>query len=78
MNEISPRHFSSEELLKNITKRTELMFRNKCTEEVKNFLKLKIDNKDFSNKNLIHSLEVIEIIKKIELSFLRKDERIFL
>ena len=39
-----------EELLKNITKRTELMFRNKCTEEVKNFLKLKIDNTLSANK----------------------------
>ena len=43
-----------------------------------NYLNLKIKNKDFSNKNLIYSLEVIEIIKKIELSFFRNDERIFL
>jgi len=39
-----------EELLKNISKRTELMFRNKCTDEVKNFLKLKIDNTLSANK----------------------------
>ncbi len=39
-----------EELLKNISKRTELMFSNKCVDEVKNFLKLKIDHTLSANK----------------------------
>ncbi len=39
-----------EELLTNISKRTEQMFRNKCVNEVTKFLKLKIDKSLSSNK----------------------------
>ncbi len=39
-----------EVLLKNISKRTNLMFKKKCIEEVKNFLKLKIDKSLSANK----------------------------
>ena len=41
------------------------------------YLKLKIDNKDFSNKNLIHSLEVIEIIKKLKSHFIERMKEYF-
>ena len=37
-----------EELLKKISKRTELMFKNKCVEEVKKFNSLKINKVSFS------------------------------
>ena len=39
-----------EELLENIKKRTNTMFENKCIEEVKNFLKIKIDKSLSANK----------------------------
>ena len=64
--------------LENDNRLISLMGQSNAMYNLYDYLKLKIDNKDFSNKNLIHSLEVSEIIKKIELSFLRKDERIFL
>ena len=64
--------------LENDNRLISLMGQSNAMYNLYDYLKLKIDNKDFSNKNLIHSLEVIEIIKKIEDSFLRKDERIFL
>ena len=64
--------------LENDNRLISLMGQSNAMYNLYDYLKLKIDNKDFSNKNLIHSLEVIEIIKKIEVSFLRKDERIFL
>ena len=39
-----------ERLLKNISQRTNLMFKKKCIQEVKNFLKLKIDKSLSANK----------------------------
>ncbi len=64
--------------LENDNRLISLMDQSNAMYNLYDFLNLKIKNKDFSNKNLIHSLEVIEIIKKIEVSFFRKDERIFL
>ncbi len=64
--------------LENDNRLISLMGQSNAMYNLYDYLKLKINNKDFSNKNLIHSLEVIEIIKNIEVSFLRKDERIFL
>lgn len=64
--------------LENDNRLISLMSQSNAMYNLYDYLKLKINNKDFSNKNLIHSLEVIEIIKNIEVSFLRKDERIFL
>ena len=64
--------------LENDNRLISLMGQSNAIYNLYDYLKLKIQNKDFSNINLIHSLEVIEIIKKIEVSFLRKDERIFL
>ena len=63
-----------EELLENIKKRTNTMFENKCIEEVKNFLKIKIDKSLSANKiigvreisdylrNSITTKEVINLI----------------
>ena len=39
-----------DELLKKISKRTELMFKNKCIEEVKKFKSLKLDSSLSANK----------------------------
>ena len=64
--------------LENDNRLISLMDQSNAMYNLYNYLNLKIKNKDFSNKNLIYSLEVIEIIKKIELSFFRNDERIFL
>ncbi len=64
-----------EELLKNISRRTNLMFKKKCIEEVKNFLKLKIEKSLSANKiigvreiqgylnGLMSKEETIELIK---------------
>ena len=38
----------------------------------------RINAGDFNNKNLDSSLDVVNIIKKLELSMNNKDERIFL
>ena len=46
-----------EQLLKKISARTELMFKNKCVEEVKKFNKLKL-NKSFSANKLIGVQEI--------------------
>ncbi len=64
--------------LENENRLISLMDQSNAMYNLYDYLNLKIKNKDFSNKNLIHSLKVIEIIKKIEVSFIRKDERIFL
>ncbi len=42
--------FPKEELLKNISKRTDFMFKKKCINEVKNFRKYKIDKSLSANK----------------------------
>ena len=64
--------------LENDNRLISLMDQSNAMYNLYDFLNLKIKNKDFSNENLICSLEVVQIIKKIELSFLRNDERIFL
>ena len=64
--------------LENDNRLISLMDQSNAMYNLYDFLNLKIKNKDFSNQNLIYSLEVIQIIKKIELSFLINDERIFL
>ena len=64
--------------LENDNRLISLMDQSNAMYNLYDFLNLKIKDKDFSNKNLIYSLEVIEIINKIELSFSRNDERIFL
>lgn len=64
--------------LENDNRLISLMDQSNAMYNLYDFLNLKIKNKDFSNENLIYSLEVVRIIKKIELSFLRNDERIFL
>jgi len=51
-----------EELLKKISKRTELMFKNKCIEEVKKFNSLKI-NKSLSANKLIGVQEINAFLK---------------
>ena len=51
-----------EELLKKISKRTELMFNNKCIEEVKKFNSLKI-NKSLSANKLIGVQEINAFLK---------------
>ncbi len=53
-----------EELLKNISVRTEKMFKNKCVDEVKNFLKLKID-KSLSPNKLIGIKEIGGYLSKL-------------
>ena len=50
-----------ERLLKNISKRTALMFEKKCIKEVKNFLKIKID-KSLSANKIIGVREVEEYL----------------
>ena len=50
-----------EELLKNITKRTKKMFNDKCIEEVKNFIKLKVD-KSLSAHKLIGVKEISDYL----------------
>ena len=51
-----------EELLKKISKRTELMFKNKCVEEVKKFNSLRI-NKSLSANKLIGVQEINAFLK---------------
>ena len=51
-----------EELLKNISKRTETMFKNKCTEEVKKFNAIKV-NKSLSANKLIGVQEINNYLK---------------
>ena len=53
-----------EELLKNISTRTEKMFKNKCINEVKNFFKLKID-KSLSPNKLIGIKEIRGYLSKL-------------
>ena len=53
-----------EELLKKISKRTELMFRNKCIDEVKKFNKLKL-NKFLSANKLIGVQEINGYLNKL-------------
>ena len=64
--------------LENDNRLISLMDQSNAMYNLYDFLNLKIKNKDFANKNLFYSLEIIKIIKKIELSFLRNDERIFI
>ena len=52
-----------EELLKKISERTELMFKNKCMEEVKKFNSLKL-NKSFSANKLIGVQEINDYLAK--------------
>ena len=51
-----------EELLKNISKRTESMFKNKCIEEVKKFNAIKV-NKSLSANKLIGVPEINSYLK---------------
>ena len=52
-----------EELLKNISRRTEIMFKNKCIEEVKKFNALKI-NKSLSANKLIGVQEINSYLQR--------------
>ena len=53
-----------DDLLKNINKRTEKMFKNKCIDEVKNFLNLNI-NKSLSANKLIGVKEINEFLRGV-------------
>ena len=52
-----------EKILKNISKRTNEMFKRKCIDEVKNFLKLKIDPSLSANK-IIGVKEIKEYLEE--------------
>ena len=53
-----------DDLLKKISKRTKLMFKNKCVNEVKNFLKLNID-KSLSSNKLIGVKEISDYLSGV-------------
>ena len=57
-------NISKDDLLEKISKRTEMMFKNKCTNEVKNFLKLNID-KSLSPNKLIGVKEISDYLSGI-------------
>tara|TARA_B100000965_G_scaffold404030_1_gene433663 strand:- start:433 stop:1356 length:924 start_codon:yes stop_codon:yes gene_type:complete len=54
-----------ERLLKNISKRTDLMFKKNCIKEVKNFLKIKID-KSLSANKIIGVREIEEYLRGLK------------